>query len=100
MLAFTENADESSFCNSKSGYCNGKFPLLLLKVGGIAAESRIDQQDRYPSTRRAAKLLSTPQDIRSHEARETWRIMVAALGYKGRGSLDKGGKGIASSGQV
>ncbi len=60
----------------------------------------IHQQGRYPSTRQVAKLLSNPQDIRSNEARETWRIMVAGLGYKGRSSLDKGGEGIASSGHV
>ncbi len=60
----------------------------------------IHQQGRYPSTRQVAKFLSNPQDIRSDEARETWHIMVAALGYKGRGSLNKGGEGIASSGHV
>jgi AcrR family transcriptional regulator len=60
----------------------------------------IHQQGRYPSTRQVAKLLSNPQDIRSNEARETWRTMVAALGYKGRVSLDKGAEGMDNSEQV
>lgn len=56
------------------------------------------QQGRYPGTRQVTKLLSSPQDIRDKEARETWRIMVAALGLTGGGSASqRGSKGVASA---
>lgn len=72
------------------------------RISRIQAEVRqavvvIHQQGRYPSTRQVAKLLSNPQDIRSQEARETWRIMIAALGYDGRGTLKQGADGMTSS---
>ncbi|HEU5378831.1 MAG TPA: TniQ family protein [Ktedonobacteraceae bacterium] len=72
------------------------------RINRIQAEVRqavmvIHQQGRYPSARQVAKLLSIPQDIRSNEARETWHIMVAALGYDGRGTLKQEADGITSS---